>query len=251
MKRRAPSSSCGLFPLRFWAQVPLAQVQAALRAVFTRWGCPQRVRVDHGWPWGSEGDLPPALALWFIGLGIGVIWNPPGHPQANGVVERIHGLLGAWGEPATCPNFAAWERRLRWIETVQRERYPIAGSGSRLAAFPTLAGGGRPYETIREADLWNLGRVDAYLSQGVWRRRVDKTGRITLYNWAYGVGRRYARQEVLVRFAPQTHEWVVYDAAGDEVARHPAHQIRTDRILALDIAYQKPSRARRHASQTS
>ena len=39
------------------------------------------------------------LALWLIGLGIEVIWNPPRCPQANGVVERSQGTGKRWAEP--------------------------------------------------------------------------------------------------------------------------------------------------------
>ena len=49
---------------------------------------PVRFRVDNGWPWGSRGDFPTELALWMIGLGIGMHWNNPHRPQENGVVER-------------------------------------------------------------------------------------------------------------------------------------------------------------------
>ncbi len=250
MRRRGPFFTWSLSPLRYWAQVGPRRVQTALRAIFARWGCPQRVRVDNGWPWGTDGDLPPALALWLIGLGIGVIWNRPHHPQANGVVERVHGLVRAWGDPPTCPTFGAWEQRLAWLATVQRERYPVAGHPSRLAASPALRTGGRPYAPPHEEGLWDLARVDATLAQGLWRRRVDKTGRITLYNWAYRVGRRYARQEVMVRFDPATRHWVIWSTTGEELIRHRAASLQRDRILALDITYQKPSRARPHASQT-
>jgi hypothetical protein len=62
------------------------------------------VRVDDGAPWGSAGDLPAALALWAIGLGPGVIWNPPRCPRANGVVEHPRGTGKRWAEPQTCPD---------------------------------------------------------------------------------------------------------------------------------------------------
>jgi hypothetical protein len=40
------------------------------RQVFVRWGLPDRVRVDNGYPWGTPRDLPSELALWLIGLGV-------------------------------------------------------------------------------------------------------------------------------------------------------------------------------------
>jgi transposase InsO family protein len=63
------------------------------------------MRVDNGWPWGSaQQDLPPVLSLWLIGRGVQVVWNRPGRPQQNGVVERFNGLLDQWAEPDRCAN---------------------------------------------------------------------------------------------------------------------------------------------------
>jgi hypothetical protein len=47
-------------------------VQAELRRQFRRWGLPNALRVDNGNPWGDWSDLPTALALWLIGLGLDV-----------------------------------------------------------------------------------------------------------------------------------------------------------------------------------
>jgi len=66
-------------------------IQDGLRQVFGRWGLPQRLRVDNGYPWGSSGDFPPEMALWLIGLGIDRVWIAPACPQKNGVVERAQG----------------------------------------------------------------------------------------------------------------------------------------------------------------
>ena len=87
-------------------------MQAALRDAFSRWGRPERFRVDNGTPWGSAGDWPTDLALWLIGLGIGMVWNPPRRPQDNGVIERSQGTGKRWGEPATCADARELQRRL-------------------------------------------------------------------------------------------------------------------------------------------
>ena len=71
-------------------------VQAALRRVFEQWGLPKRMRVDNGAPWATWADLPPAFALWLIGLGIKMIWNHPHCPKENANVERCNGLIGTW-----------------------------------------------------------------------------------------------------------------------------------------------------------
>ena len=102
-----PGRSCrpSFSPQGHFNQVPLGQVQQQLRAGFRRWGLPEALRVDNGSPWGSWSDLPPPLALWLVGLGLRLLWNPPRRPQANGVVERSHGVAQAWAEPRRCGYF--------------------------------------------------------------------------------------------------------------------------------------------------
>src|SRR6266852_5962403 len=91
MNAAARSSKPQFSPLAYWNTVPVGKVQAVLRHAFQRWGRPQRFRVDNGTPWGSVGDLPTDLALWLLGLDVGISPNPPRRPQDNGVVERSQG----------------------------------------------------------------------------------------------------------------------------------------------------------------
>lgn len=191
--------------------------------------------MDNGWPWAGPGDLPAPLALWLVGLGVGVARNRPRRPQENGMVERFHGLVRPWAEPASCPDFAAWAERLEWLARTQRERYPAADGATRLAACPDLAAAARPYDPRDEAARWDLRRVAAHLAEGLWPRRVDKVGRITLYHRPFSVGRAHAGRTVYVGFDPHDLAWVVRDQAGAELRRRPADEITPDRIRALDL----------------
>src|SRR5262249_50752567 len=141
----------------YWAYVPTGAVQQRLREAFTRWGVPRRLRVDKGTRWGSWNDLPPALALWLIGLGIDVVWNDPRRPQQNGVVERSQGTGKRWAEPHTCSSVAELQRRLDEDDALQRERYPLPAGGSRWEVFAGLTHSGRPYAAAREAQQWGGG----------------------------------------------------------------------------------------------
>lgn len=221
-------------------------VQAVLRIWFAQWGLPTQLRVDNGYPWGGWSELPPDLALWLLGLGITIVWNRPRHSQGNAVVERAHGVCQRWVEPATCPSAGALQTRLDWATTVQRERYPAIAGHSRLAAFPALAAGGAPYDPAQEGQQWNERRVWAFLGTRVWRRRVDKVGRISLANRALGVGRSSAGQQVTVRL--DMHDdapvWVIRDGQGTLLRQHPAPELGRERILALDVSHRRV-RARR------
>jgi hypothetical protein len=218
----------------------VATVQQTMRGWFERWGLPARIRVDNGNPWSSRTDLPPALALWWLGLGIEPVWNPPRRPTKNPFVERCNGLIDTWGEPERCPDFAAWEPTLSRVCQVQREQYPTAQGCSRLAAHPELGQVRRPYQAQREAKQWELGRVLQWLSRGRWPRLVSKIGQIHLYGQPYRVGRPYARETVWVQLDPKTAEWVVCNQAGEELIRHAAQQLTTERICQLKVAHPRP-----------
>lgn len=209
-----------------------------MRGWFARWGLPDHLRVDNGTPWGGWSDVPPDLALWVLGLGVGMVWNRPRHSQGNAVIERAHGVCQRWVEPATCRSLAELQARLEYFTTLQRERYPGHDGQSRLARFPALTTSGRPYAPVQEAEQWDEQRVWAWLARRVWTRRVDQVGRISLANRPLGIGRRWARQEVTVRLAvvDGAPQWIIHDAQGALLRAHPAPELSRDRIIALAVS---------------
>jgi hypothetical protein len=212
-----------------------------MRAIFERWGLPERIRVDNGAPWGSNGsDLPPALSLWWVGLGVTPIWNHPHCPKENAFVERCNGLVDTWAEPGACEDWPSWQQKVAWMQQMQREVYPSIGGKSRLEAYPGLREKPRPYTIEKEGNLFSTERVRAYLAEGRWPRLVSKSGQITLYGRVYRVGRTYAGQQVFVHLDPQTNEWVVQSRDGTVLIRHRAEQITTEAICNLQVAHKKP-----------
>jgi hypothetical protein len=214
-------------------------VQERLRAAFARWGLPRRLRVDNGKPWGSWSDLPPALALWLIGLGIAVTWNDPRCPQQNGVVERSQGTAKRWAEPHACQAVAELQARLDADDVLQRERYPQAQGRSRWELFPGLAHTGRPYREADEARAWRLGRVRDHLAGYAVRRRVDRQGKVSVYNRNLYVGVVHGGQEAWVQFDPEQGQWLISDGAGRQLRALPAPEISAASIRSLQLAGRK------------
>src|SRR5882724_161790 len=175
MKPREPRWEQRFFPHYHWGQVPAEAVQEALRTLFEIWGRPRRIRVDNGTPWGSWSDLPPDLALWWVGLDIEPIWNHPHTPKENAFVERFNGLVDTWGEPGQCADLDTFAQRMRWVAQVQREVYPGVRGKSRLESYPALKACLRPYTPSEEAALFDIDRVKTYLALGHWVRLVGKT----------------------------------------------------------------------------
>jgi hypothetical protein len=222
-------------PQGYFTQVPSGMVQAELRRCFRQWGRPVSLRVDNGYPWGSCGDLPTPLALWLVGLGIDVIWNPPRRPQDNGVVERSQGLAKNWAEPDRCHDPAELQRRLEEEDQVQRQAYPHGCFGSRLEAYPSLAHSGRPYSPAWEREQWAWEAVLTYLANEMVPRRVDRCGKIGLYHGKLYVGTVNQGKEVVVQFDAETLEWVISDPGGVELCRRPMDQFEEKSLRRLPI----------------
>lgn len=216
--------------------MPATFTQWQLRRAFARWGLPHRVRVDNGAPWGSAGDLPTELALWIVGLGPGMIWNPPRCPQANGVVEHSQGTGKRWAEPKTCRDADELQRRLEQQDGIQRERYPSIAGKSRMAAFPGLAHSGRGYQEQEEEQQWRLEPVLIHLADYEVVRRVDVSGSISLYNRNRHVGKKLSGREVYISLDPLSVEWVYAGSEGTCYRREKAQELTSERIRSLSVS---------------
>ena len=239
MRLPAPPWSRRFSPLGAWSRVGAERTREALRELFADWGLPGGLRVDNGTPWGSPSDLPTDLGFWLIGLGVAVHPNRPRHCQANGHVERSHGVLGTWVAPATRADATALQTALTAACRFQREHYPAIRGQTRATAFPALMAGGRPFDPAREDAVFDEQRVWDYLASKRWRRRVDQVGRISVANRPVPVGRGWKGDTVTLQFDAATVEWVVRDDQGTELVRHPAPELSRDRILALDVSHKR------------
>jgi hypothetical protein len=225
-----------VFPFALFSQVPPSRTQAALRKAFTIWGLPGALRVDNGPPWGSASDLPTDLALWVLGLGVAMIWNPAHQPRRNGVVERFQGVGQCWLEPESCWSAKQLQRRADRLDRLQREEYPIAAGKSRLQLYPELAHSGRLYNRSWEKEHWELSLVTEKLADYQVPRRVDSKGMISLYNRNRYVGKDHAGKAVWVTFDPQLLAWIVSDDKGKQLRQLPAAEICRERIIALSVS---------------
>lgn len=214
-------------------------VQEALRQVFSRWGRPEHFRVDNGTPWGSAGDWPTDLALWLIGLGIGMIWNPPRRPQDNGVVERSQGTGKRWGEPSTCRDPQELQERLDNMDHIQRELYPSIQGRSRSQTFPALQQPTRTYSKAWEKRAWDMERVLAHLADYSVPRRVDRKGQVSVYNRNHYVGKQYSGNNIYVLLDPIDQEWLFTTHEGMQLRRKAAPEITRNRIVKLQVSHRR------------
>jgi Homeodomain-like domain len=225
-----------VFAVGVWSQVGEVAVQAELRQAFARWGLPQGLRVDNGHPWGSKGDLPTQLALWILGLGVALTWNPPRQPRKNAVVERTQGVSEQWAEPWTCASAAELQARLDHLDRIQREQYPSLAGSSRTQCYPELAHSGRRYTPQWEAGHWNLDPVMRCLAEYAVPRRVDKNGEVSIYGRGHWVGKPWQEQLIYVSVDARTREWLYLGEDGGVIRRQAATDLSAERITGLRVA---------------
>lgn len=219
-------------------------MQQALRVIFSRWGLPKSFRVDNGPPWGSSGDLPADLALWLIGLGVVMHWNPPRRPQDNGVIERSQGTGKRWAEPGACHDVQELQARIDEMDRIQREVYPSIQGQSRWQAFPKLEHSGRSYSKAWERRAWDIDLVMAHLRDYSVVRRVDSKGQVTLYSRHYYLGEKYRGQSIYVMVDPLDREWVLTTAEDVQLRRMAAEELTRERIMRLQVSHPYPSKTR-------
>jgi hypothetical protein len=202
------------------------------------------MRVDNGVPWGSKGDWPTDLALWLIGLGVDMTWNPARRPQDNGVVERSQGTGKRWTEPDTCQSPEELQQRMDDMDRIQREIYPSIQGQSRSQAFPSLRQVHRPYSKHWEKRYWDLDLVLAHMAEYSAVRHVDRKGRISIYHRSHYVGTPYQGSEIYVLLDPVDREWIFTTANGVQLRRKPAAEITRERIIKLHVTDRRERKKR-------
>lgn len=210
---------------------------------FERWGLPETVKVDNGWPFGDpQRKVIPVLALWLIGHGVSVVWNRPRQPTDNAKVERMQQTTGQWVDLARCPTVALLRDGLVEVAQVQREHYPVSRLGyrSRASVYPGLYACARRYS----AEAFDIKRVYGYLSQCRLLRIVASNGQASLYGHGYQIGQQYRGQRLGVGFDADEVAWVFYDRHGAVLRRHRARQLGASDVLSLSVSQRTARRSK-------
>jgi len=225
--------------------VTFEHLRAVLRRCFARWGMlPSQVQTDGETVLiGRPGDaFPSRFSLWLKGLGIDHLVIRPGTPTDNAEVERCHRTITDY---AIIGNEAASLAELQLLldQAVQELAFELVshaqGCQGRppVLAHPELLQPLRPFQAEQELACFELGRVDAYLASMSWERQVGSTGQITLggRHQHYGVGRRYAGQQVLVRFDAHQRQFVFFAPSEPEreIGRRVARNLEVPDLTGL------------------
>ena len=198
------------------------QIQANLRIAFTRWGLPDRIRTDRDRRLVAPGEYPVPMpfTLWLTGLDIQheIIQRV----TQNGGVERFHRTwegrlldlpLGSdWPVVQDYVNYEVW--RMNAV-------LPSRGRGCRrrppLLVYPETRTPRRYYSPREELDIFQLERVEAFLTEGRWLRRTSGRGQFRFHSAVLNARKPYARQVVVVTFDLATRQFRVQPAESDEI----------------------------------
>ena len=67
------------------------ETRRSFRKIFNKYGLPERIRCDHGTPFGGVGPTGlTRLSAWWVKLGIQAEFIAPGRPDQNGAHEQFH-----------------------------------------------------------------------------------------------------------------------------------------------------------------
>lgn len=196
-------------------KIPPGRALEVVNEAFLRWGLPQRIKIDNGWPFihPCHRDTPTLSIMWWIGLGIEVVQIDPGSPQQNGTVEGLQNICYRWVNPAKYDSTETLQTALDQTGHIQRGIYkiPAKGYAARIELYPELLQNPRkgPLGTQFEFQ-W----VEQYLAQQVWQRNILNGGFIKFMDQRIYIGYRMVHQRVTLTYDPIDHLWVVRSISG-------------------------------------
>lgn len=234
---RLLSYPCWLGDKRVERHANASDYQTALRLAFVDWGLPQALQVDHEsvfYDNKSKSPFPSPLHLWLLALGVSLHFGRPGQPTDQGMTERSHQLWASQViQGATFADWQALYDALHQRRDFLNTTLPCASLDNQppLIAYPQALHSGRPYRLEWEADLLDLRRIETYLGQGRWFRRVADNGIISLGGTIYYVGTGWKQQQIEITFDPGTHQFLCFDAAAQLLKTFPLKGVSVESLM--------------------
>lgn len=145
-------------------------IQAQLTVAFQEFGLPRRLRTDNGPPFASCGLCGLSrLAVWLIKLGVTPERIRPGHPEENGVHERMHRTLKQATAKPSKETPDAQQQAFDNFRAEYNEQRPHEALGMRTP--------GELYAASPRAFPKELPRVE--YESGMVVRKISETGQFT------------------------------------------------------------------------
>lgn len=145
------------------------RARKAFEELFRQYGLPEIIRSDNGGPFASTGPGGLSrLSIWWMLLGIRPELITPGHPEQNGIHERMHLTLKQEACQPPSANRRAQQRRFNQWRCQFNEQRPHEALGMK-----------RPAERYHGSERQYPRRLeDPTYSEGYQVRRVRSNGEI-------------------------------------------------------------------------
>ena len=227
-------SACSISPHSRISQVDEIAIRNRLIAVFSQKGMPDKFRVDNGAPLGEpKHKIISSLALWLIGLGIEVIWNPPRSPRDNAKVERGQRTSKNWADIYQQSSYDELQCRLNEVCDFQRCQFRVRRLDyqTRAQAYPGLDQVANPYSD----NSFDPNRIYSFLEKCSFARVVSKAGQIQIYGQQYYICTKRKYQTVHLHFQSTTKEWKVSDPQGLWLKQLPTTNFSPEKLWNLSV----------------
>jgi transposase-like protein len=227
-----------------WQHLHREDHQQTLRQAFSEWGLPLEVQTDHDVTFVNSSDpgFPTLFTLWLVGLGLVHILSRPKRPTDQAQIERNHRTQGdfVWKDQ-TFEQISALQQALDYHRHSYNAYYPSQAKHCHglpaLSVFPTAHSTGRPYHPDLEWDLFDLSRVDAFLAQQVWTRKVASNRTVFLGGQYYSLAKEWKSLLISIRFSPLTRAFHFQSADGSLSLDLPVRGLDKEHILGLIPAH--------------
>jgi hypothetical protein len=208
--------SCGINLPHTRSHPNTTDYQYALRTAFTEFGLPQMIQADHGsnfYENRSKSPFPTPLHLWLLGLGIDLVWANAYRPTDQAVVERSHQITH-WQNDRNLD----YKNMQDFQEHINRRRQQLnhnitcdTWGKAPLKAFPEAIHSKRFYNPLTENILFATNKIDQYLSNKKWFRKVSQNHTLSLGGQVYYLPKAKECSELTITFDEKTRNLIFHD----------------------------------------
>jgi hypothetical protein len=231
-----------------YRKLTLEEVQDTLRQAFAQWGLPLEIQTDREQVYigAPQCHFPSLFTLWLVGLGIQHIVSRSHRPTDQPHVERGHRTIGdmAWKD-LHCTTLNQLQTALDECRQRYNHELPVQAAACAgrppLAVHPWAEHSGRTFHREVEWTLCDIKRVDAYLAQQIWTRKVGARGVVHVGRHRYQVGCIHAGERVAVRFIPEKQTFQFQASDGTWTVEHAAIELDQADIIGRVPLRQAPS----------
>jgi hypothetical protein len=192
----------------------IADYQYVLRLSFQEFGLPLSIQADHGsnraanrfYENRSKSPFPTDLHLWLLGLGVNLVWANAYRPTEQGTVERSHQTTHMQNK-RTKPfkNLTDFQNHVNQRRKQLNEYIPCDTFGKPpLVGFPESVHSKRFYNPLMEEIGFDINRIDAYLKDKKWFRKVSSNKTISLGGHVYYLPKCKINLELSIQFDPNS-----------------------------------------------